>query len=347
MVKGLYISATDNHVGKTMLAIGLLLKLREAGKTAGYFKPFARATSRDNIDEDAVVVKEILGTSAPEPSPFTVHLNMYFETIEALGAENVLTKIKEAYQKVAAGCDAVVVEGNRLVHQFYSFGLSDFDLAGKLDCEMVLINRPRSDANIDDLLVLCEIARNKGSKIVGVVFTDVSIDMVDRAKVLFTKKLNDAGVDVLGVVPKLPELEAPTVQEVFEAMGGEVLVRGPPERMEALVENFLIGAMNFASALTYLRRGVNKAVITGGDRADLLLAALDTSVSCLVLTGNLRPAPQIIASAREKGVPVILVPTDTFHTATRLKKIIPKIQVSEKEECLKVVDKYVDLGKLI
>ena len=37
----------------------------------------------------------------------------------------------------------------------------------------------------------------------------------------------------------------------------------------------LVGAMSVESALSYFRRKPNKAVITGGDRADIQLAALE------------------------------------------------------------------------
>ncbi len=40
-------------------------------------------------------------------------------------------------------------------------------------------------------------------------------------------------------------------------------------------------------------RGENMAVITGGDRTDLQLAALETSTTCLILTGSISPDPLI------------------------------------------------------
>lgn len=49
-----------------------------------------------------------------------------------------------------------------------------------------------------------------------------------------------------------------------------------------MVEHLMIGAMDVDSALTYFRRKPNKAVITGGDRPDIQLAALETSTKCTI-----------------------------------------------------------------
>ena len=54
-----------------------------------------------------------------------------------------------------------------------------------------------------------------------------------------------------------------------------------------------------------LRKARNKAVITGGDRADIQLAALETSTKCIVLTGDLYPNAIILARAQECGVPIV------------------------------------------
>ncbi len=73
--------------------------------------------------------------------------------------------------------------------------------------------------------------------------------------------------------------------------------------------------MNAESALHFFQRVPNKAVIIGGDRADIQIAALQTPTRCLILTGDLYPSEAIVARAEELGVPVVLVPQDTSTTA--------------------------------
>lgn len=56
-----------------------------------------------------------------------------------------------------------------------------------------------------------------------------------------------------------------------------------------MVEDIVIGTMAIESALGYLRRTANKAVIIGGDRLEAALYALETSTAALILTGGLYP----------------------------------------------------------
>jgi uncharacterized protein len=89
-----------------------------------------------------------------------------------------------------------------------------------------------------------------------------------------------------------------------------------------LVENLSVGAMSAEAALSFFRRKGNKAVITGGDRPDLQIAALETSTSCLILTGNMRPAATVIDRAARLNVPVLLSTDDTLTTVQRLESLI-------------------------
>ena len=45
--------------------------------------------------------------------------------------------------------------------------------------------------------------------------------------------------------------------------------------------------------------------------ADIQLAALETSTSCLILTGNIYPSPSVLNRAEELCVPVLLTKLDT------------------------------------
>ena len=83
-----------------------------------------------------------------------------------------------------------------------------------------------------------------------------------------------------------------SVGELAEFLSGKILCCA--DKVDELVEHLMVGAMSVDSALTYFRRKPNKAVITGGDRPDIQLAALETSTKCLILTGNLQPSPIIL-----------------------------------------------------
>ena len=56
------------------------------------------------------------------------------------------------------------------------------------------------------------------------------------------------------------------------------------------------------------------AVVTGGDRTELQMAALETSTHCLILTGRIPPKEIIIERAESLEIPVLSVDTDTLTT---------------------------------
>jgi BioD-like phosphotransacetylase family protein len=130
-------------------------------------------------------------------------------------------------------------------------------------------------------------------------------------------------------------------------LGGEII--SGEEKREELVENFSIGAMNIESALKYFRRVRNKAVITGGDRSDIQLAALETSTKCLILTGNLFPNEIIIGQAEEVGVPIILVKNDTLSTVERIETSLSRLRLRGERKvkrALELINKEVNFSLL-
>ena len=65
---------------------------------------------------------------------------------------------------------------------------------------------------------------------------------------------------------------------------------------------------------------------------DIQLAALETSTRCLVLTGDQAPNQIITARAREAGIPIVVVPTDTLATVEKLEKVLGRIRIREAQK---------------
>jgi BioD-like phosphotransacetylase family protein len=134
------------------------------------------------------------------------------------------------------------------------------------------------------------------------------------------------------------------VEEVAEALGAEVL--NPDRGMDATVERVMIGAMTPETAMMYMRRVSRKAIITGGDRADIQLAALSTDTSCLVLTGGLYPPKPVIAKAYEVGVPILVTRHNTMEAAEMIEHLIARIDPDDTgkiDRIAQVVKQHVDL----
>jgi BioD-like phosphotransacetylase family protein len=89
-----------------------------------------------------------------------------------------------------------------------------------------------------------------------------------------------------------------------------------------------VGAMSVESALPRFRRQLNKAVFTGGDRTDIQAAALETSTTCLVLTGNFSPPRR--CQRAEPGA-VLLVSDNTLEAVEHV-EIFGKTSLAQPEK---------------
>ncbi len=155
------------------------------------------------------------------------------------------------------------------------------------------------------------------------------------------------GIETFGVLRKDETLSAPRVRELAEGLNAEILCCN--ECADQLVTSMLVGAMGVESALTYFRRKPNKAVITGGDRADIQLAALETNTRCLVLTGYIYPSPTVLNRAEELNVPILLTRQDTLSAVEIIEGYFgrSRFQQAEKvEQFSQILKEHFDFAAL-
>ena len=195
-------------------------------------------------------------------------------------------RFMEAYKQLAAGRDVMVLEGGRSWREGYVAGLSPRRIVELMQAQVLIMLKYDQT-----LLADCSLAAQDyfGKALLGVLTNETPRSQADDVRDILEPYLARLGLPVLEVLPKDPMLAAPTVAELAEGLHAEIL--SGAEKTGELVENMLVGAMSAEAAPTYFRRQPSKAVITGGDRADLQLAALETSTRCLILTGNLYPSP--------------------------------------------------------
>ena len=96
-----------------------------------------------------------------------------------------------------------------------------------------------------------------------------------------------------------------------------------------MVESIQIGAMAVNSAIKYFREGRNTAIVTGGDRTDIQLAALETAAHCLILTGRLYPSPLVVRRAEDMEIPILSVDYDTLTTVSVIERTLGQVRLHE------------------
>lgn len=346
-MKNLFIMGTPGS-GKTAVALGIAQKLRKEGYNVGYFKPVGNGRCiSGQADGDALLMKQVLGMDEPleRITPFSAgpsYLTGYKQM------SNVLDNIKGAYEEISRDRDIVLIDGAFYPYILGSCGLDSTSLAREFNASALIVIKIEDDYSLDQAVMYNRYIHHEGIPLVGNIFSNVPRPLFAKTEGVFRPILEGMGFRTLGIIPRRARIASPTVAEYYEVLGGEILAGG--DHMDRLVEDVVIGAMTTESALTYFRRATNKAVIFGGDRADLALAALETNTSVLILTGGLYPDVKVIARASEKGVPVILVYTDTYTTIEKLDQVCRHIHPTDQlaiKIALENVEEYCDWKALM
>ena len=307
----LLIGSCEPFSGKSAVVLGLARQLGREGVSVLFGKPLATSAADFPMNPEVRFVGTTLGLSDEQllPSlrvlePATAQARLLAADLEA---GDVLDDLRS---RIAAEAERLVLlEAAGTLSEGLLFGLSLAQLARELDAQVLLV-QPWSDSrSVEPLL---EARQQLGDRLAGVVLNGVAPEGLATLRAEVEPALERLGFPVLGVMPRSPLLRSVTVEELVRRLDARVLCC--QDRLDLLVETISIGAMNVNSAMEFFRRRRNMAVVTGADRTDIQLAALEASTQCLILTGVGDPLPQLISRAEELEVPVLKVDHDTLTT---------------------------------
>ena len=194
---------------------------------------------------------------------------------------------------------------------------------------------------------IVDAAKALAGHLLGVVINAVPQRRMESVKATLVKSVEQSGIRVLGALPEDRALLTVSVGELAEHLGGSII--NSPERSDNLVEAVMVGAMSPDPAISYLRLKQNKAVVTRGDRPDIQLGALRTSISCLVLTNNINPLTNILSLAKTAKVPIVIVKDDTMRTMEALEGVLDKAKFSHEkkvERLEQLLEQHLDLESI-
>jgi len=349
-MNSLYITSTNRFSGKTAVCLALGKRFQSDGYKVGYLKPLSVQPwlSQGRIaDEDAGFVKEVLGLSAQpwELSPVVLTPEMLRVRLTNDQEEDLMPKIRSAYEQAIEGKDILLLEGGGSLREGYVVGLPTPVVATELCSNILTVIRYRSEVRLFDDTLAAQ--TRLGDGMCGIILNRIPNEVFSFVTDLAVPYFEKRGIPVFGILPEAHALTALTVGELSDVLDAEILTKY--YRPQSLVENLTIGAMTAEAALSRLRKYRNKAVITGGDRTDIQLAALETSTTCLILTGNLHPSGLVIKQAEEFGVPILLVRTNTMETIEQIETIYGKTRLGQTAKLNKfqeLLDENIDFERL-
>ncbi|MFM7269591.1 MAG: phosphotransacetylase family protein [Cyanobium sp.] len=322
----LLIGSCEPFSGKSALVLGLGRLLARQGVQIVFGKPLAASAAALPNDPEVSFVGHTLALSPEQLLPS-------LRALEAASAHELLLSgcpdssdpLDSLRQRIAAEEERLVIlEAPGSLSEGLLFGLALPQLARGLQARVVLVHTWRDSRSVEPLL---EAKQQLGELLAGVVLNGVEPESLAAVRSEVEPALERLALPVLGVMPRSPLLRSVTVEELARRLDARVLCC--QDRLDLLVETLSIGAMNVNSAMEFFRRRRNMAVVTGADRTDIQLAALEASTQCLILTGVGEPLPQLLSRAEELEVPVLKVDHDTLTTVETIEAAFGHVNLHE------------------
>lgn len=356
MNKAVYIATTEPNSGKSIISLGMMQLL--LGKTAkvGYFRPIIDDPEPGSTDNHINTMIGFFKLEQEAEESYALTRSDVIRKKNRDQDDEIIGRIIETYKALERRFDFMLVEGT----SFSGEGsIIEFDInvliAKNLGIPaMILANGMGKTAGelIDHLLIAYDSFMDKGVEVLAVVANKVP---PESHPAILKQMRAQLPASLLGyAIPLNPVLGNPTIKEIVESLQAKVLFG------HAFLNNqagyYSVGAMQLRNYLLHLKE--NGLVITPGDRADIILGALQAhsssnypSISGIVLTGGLIPEETIIRliEGLSEVVPIISVEGGTFDITNRIGNIQSKIYAGNTQKILasiKDFETFVEVDQL-
>ncbi|UQD56779.1 phosphate acetyltransferase [Flavobacterium sp. K5-23] len=356
MNKAIYIATSEHNSGKSIVTLGLMSML--IGKTAkvGYFRPIIEDFEDGKLDNHIETVISHFGLDIDFEDAFAITKSKLIKKKNKGKIGEVLDLIIEKYKKLEEQFDFVLVEGTSFSGEGTVIELDmNVLIAKNLGIPTIIVGSgvgKTLEELIDSLYLAYDSFKVKDVEVLAVIANKVQPENIDL--VTNGLKSNLPKEVLVNAIPIISSLNNPTIKEIVDELGAKVLFG--KEFLNNEVGNFSVGAMQLRNYLIHLKE--NALVITPGDRADIILGALQAnesanypSVSGIVLTGNILPEDSILKliEGLTSIVPIITVEGGTYSITNKIGNIKSKIYADNTqkiETSINTFEKYVDLDSL-
>jgi len=357
MSKSLYITSLEPGSGKSIVALGFMEQLSGRLKSVGVFRPVI--TEGSGSDRLIKLMTDLYHLPFRAEDQYGVTMETALSLLAAGKYDELYTRILERYKALENRCDFILCVGTDYSGVSTALELDfNVEVARNLGSSLVPVMNGRGkdpDALGRAARTLLESLELKKCDVLTVIIN--RIEPGRREGILAGLKQGISGNAPVYVLSEEPLLDQPTVRDISRGLRAE-LISGDDALLDGEVRNVKIAAMELPNFLDHLEEG--SLVITPGDRSDIILGTLaaDRSISYprvagMVLTGNLKPAPQVqrlIEGLQSSPVPVLGVGTDTFTTAMNVSSVRPSLSVENKRKiavALGIMEFAVDVPELL
>ncbi|MFF2076950.1 phosphate acetyltransferase [Kitasatospora sp. NPDC058162] len=356
MARSVYVTGIDRGDGRQAVELGVMELLTRQVDRVGVFRPLVHAAAPGGSGSDHVV--ELLRGRYRIDLPGSELYGLTYEEAAALqaaqGQDELVSALVDRFRALERRCQAVLVLGTdfadtnipdelafnaRLANEFGAAVLPVVGGQGK-DPEAVIAEVRNAHRAYTDL----------GCETLAMIANRTAPGAKQRIQRALTEKLPIPAY----VIPEEPALAAPTVAQLVEATGAEVLL-GDAAGLARDVRGFVFGGAMLPTFLDALTEGA--LVVTPGDRADLVIGSLAAHaagappIAGVLLTLGQHPGPNVMALAARlaPGTPVAVVPEGSWPTAATLTHLEGKLTAAsprKAEIALGLFELHVDTAEL-
>ena len=362
MANAILVVPTEQRVGLTTVALGLVHALDREGIPVGFCKPISQLHASDTGPERSTrLARTVTSLNPPEPIP-----GAEAESLLGHDRENVLLEeIIGRYEQAAQNASVVVVEG--LVdteEQPYGTHLNA-KMAQGLDAKIIIVAAPGRDTPRQVADTVEVVAQAYGGihheRMIGCIINllDAPVDPTGHIRFDFSRTEDNYNPShetlfrtecvrhwpetfkLIGCIPWERELIAPRVRDIMQMIGAQILNEGQLNRR---VTHVALGASTLLNACRELRAGA--MMIIPGDRDDLLLATCmaamsGTQVAGVLLTGGFKPDPRVwklCGPALDTGLPVLNINYSAMQSVLYLPYLNLEVPLDDRDRMQQAVD---------
>ena len=356
MSKAIYITTNEPHSGKSAITLGMMSMLIGKATKVGYFRPIIEDTEDEKIDSHIQTVIDYFKLDIPYENAYAITKSKLIKEKNNGNIDSVIDLIIEKYKVLEDLFDYVLVEGTSFSGEGTAIDLDiNVLIAKNLGIPVTIVGSGENksiEELIDTLNLTYSTFRDKDVEVLAIIANKVNTDDKDLINIKLKNTFPDSILKF--EIPVVKGLDSPTFKEIIEELDGKLLFG--EKNINNQVDSFSVGAMQLRNYLQHItEKGL---VITPGDRADIILGALQAnlsvnypSISGIVLTGGIIPEDTImkLIEGLSDIVPIASVEDGTYLIANRIGAIKSKIyadNIKKIETSIQAFQKYVNLDEL-
>ena len=345
----LFIGSTGDQAGHSLVAWTIARRLVEKGLDVGFLKPFG--TNPVQIeglwsDPDAFLFRDILRLKEPieRICPYLITEESWREK----ESTEIIHEIKSLAQELSISKDVLIIMGSgQIFFDTVSCHVSDVALINDLKADFVLVNRYRETSRfVYSILSISSLLKDR---IKGIILNRIPPEKYKEISDQVAPSLIRKGIPITTTLSEDPILSFRSLAEIREALDAHILYG--EQSLEQPVSGMTVGSADLKGQLRLFKRAYNKIILLAPCPApETEGPSTQRPVAGIILTGGRHPAPQLLQTAKEAGIPLMLVKGDTFSVLERLDHNTPPLSTKDEVKVryfTELMDENGALDKLI